>query len=147
MGIVQSAGINYHLFKTSQMQRASRQPVEREIAMRKRVVILTGHSLFAEGLISRLKEHNDRLVLHVVSPADDGDYLAKIIALHPYVIIRDSSEVLAASGCSLGALLQKLPTVKIICLDPKEDEIQIVTSEQRQAGKALELLEMIEQAA
>jgi hypothetical protein len=73
--------------------------------------------------------------------------LAKIVALRPYAIILDSSEALAASGCTIGALLQRLPTVKIICLDPKEREIQIVTSEQRQAGKALELLEMIEQAA
>ncbi len=114
--------------------------------MRTRVVILTGHTLFAEGLISRLREHNDRLDLQIVEP-EDGDCLAKVVALRPYAVILDASERLTASGCTIGALLQRLPTVKIICLDPKERAIQIVTSEQRQAGKALELLEMIEQAA
>ena len=57
--------------------------------MRTRVVILSGHSLFAEGVASRLKKHLDRLDLQVVD-INEEDVLSKVVSLNPATMILDA---------------------------------------------------------
>ncbi len=113
---------------------------------RRRVVILSAHSLFAEGITSRLREHRQLVDLRVVEP-DSRDALAQVAALQPDIVIIDAGETAAARSCPLETLLAELPRVKIIRLDPRHSQIQVVTSEQRPAQQAMDLLEMIEHAA
>ena len=109
---------------------------------RARVVVLSSHSLFTEGVASRLKQHVDRVDLQHVD-VQRADALELIVASRPAVIIVDAGQDLG-DHCSLGKILQALPTVKVIRLDPQQERVQLVTSEQHPAGEVSDLIELIE---
>lgn len=107
-----------------------------------RAVILSSQSLYTEGVLSRLKQYRDELDLHVVD-AKSEDALAQIVKLDPSAVIIDSTDEIAASGCPLGDLLNELPSLRIIRLDPGEQGFQLVTSEKREAKEVHDLVEVI----
>lgn len=111
--------------------------------MRTRVVILSGHSLFAEGVASRLKKHLDRLDLQVVDIADQ-DVLSKIVSLNPATVILDAIDADSSNAIPLSALLKALPEVTFIRLDPQQSQVQVVTSEERMLGEVKDLIEVIQ---
>lgn len=111
--------------------------------MRTRVVILSGHSLFAEGVASRLKKHLDRLDLQVVDIADQ-DVLSKIVSLNPATVILDAIDADSSNAIPLSALLKALPEVTVIRLDPQQSQVQVVTSEERMLGEVKDLIEVIQ---
>jgi DNA-binding NarL/FixJ family response regulator len=107
------------------------------------VVILSGHSLFAEGVASRLKKHLDRLDLQVVD-IDAQDVISKIVGLNPATVILDATDAESNSVVPLSELLKALPGVSIICLDPQQSQVQVVTSEERILGEVKDLIEVIQ---
>jgi len=107
-----------------------------------RVVVLSSHSLYAEGVLSRLKAHSNALELHVVD-ADQADAMGQIIAIQPAAVIVDASDKDVNTHCPLGSLLRDLPDVRIIRLDPINKGFQLVTSEQHEAEEVKELLTIL----
>jgi DNA-binding NarL/FixJ family response regulator len=107
-----------------------------------RVVVLSSHSLYTEGVLSRLKAHSNALELHVVD-ADQTDALDQIIAIQPTAVIVDASDKNVNAHCPLGRLLRDLPDVRIIRLDPINKGFQLVTSEQHEAEEVQELLTIL----
>ena len=107
-----------------------------------RVVVLSSHSLYAEGVLTRLKAHSNALELHVVE-ADQTDALDQILAIQPAAVIVDASDKDANAHCPLGRLLRELPNVRIIRLDPINKGFQLVTSEQHDAEEVQELLAIL----
>lgn len=107
-----------------------------------RVVVLSSHSLYGEGMIARLRAHQNSLELHVVE-ADQADALDQIIAIQPTAVIVDASDKDTNENCPLGRLLNDLPDVRIIRLDPINQGFQLVTSEQREAEEVQELLAIL----
>ena len=107
-----------------------------------RVVVLSSHSLYAEGVLTRLKAHSNKLDLHVVD-AEQRDALEQIITIQPTAVIVDASDKDANEHCPLGRLLSDLPGVRIICLDPINKGFQLVTSEQHDANEVQELLAIL----
>lgn len=111
---------------------------------RTRVVILSGQSLFAEGVASRLRQHLDRLEL-VTIDSRKSDALQQVLDARPSTVILDAADVVdITQDCPLGDLIRELPSFKIIRLDSQQQEIRIVTSEQRLAGEVKDLIELIE---
>ena len=107
-----------------------------------RVVVLSSHSLYVEGVLARLMAFENTLDLHVVD-ADHTDALDQIIALQPTAVIVDASDKDTNDNCPLGKLLRDLPYVRIIRLDPINKGFQLVTSEQREADEVQELLAIL----
>lgn len=107
-----------------------------------RVVVLSSHSLYAEGVLSRLKAHSNALELHVVD-ADRSDAMDQIVAIQPTAVIVDASDKDVNAHCPLGRLLKDLPGVRIIRLDPINKGFQLVTSEQHDAEEVQELLAIL----
>ena len=107
-----------------------------------RVVVLSSHSLYGEGVLARFRAHQNTLELHVVE-ADQNDALEQIIAIQPTAIIVDASDKVANANCPLGRLLRDLPDVRIIRLDPINKGFQLVTSEQHDAEEVQELLAIL----
>ncbi|MCK4740820.1 MAG: hypothetical protein KAS80_00905 [Anaerolineales bacterium] len=107
-----------------------------------RVVVLSSHSLYGEGVLARLKAYQSALELHVVY-ADQTDALDQIIAIQPTAVIVDASDKDANAHCPLGRLLRDLPDVRIIRLDPINKGFQLVTSEQHEAEEVQELLAIL----
>jgi len=110
---------------------------------RVRVVILSGHSLFTEGIASRLREHSERLDIQTIDPRN-ANVAEQVIAAQPLAVILDASDPDAENHCSIGELLVALPWLKIIRLDPQQSQVQIVTSERRTAGEVRDLIDLIE---
>lgn len=110
---------------------------------RARVVILSGRSLFAEGVASRLRQHGDHIDLHNVDYREP-DALAQVVAIQPSTIILDATDPDVDQQCPLGAVLDALPSLKVLRLDPAQNLIQVVTSEQRQAAEVNDLISLIE---
>jgi DNA-binding NarL/FixJ family response regulator len=110
--------------------------------VRTRVVILSGQSLFAEGIASRLRQCLESVELEIVDPRRP-DATAQISAAEASIVILDVTDPGVTQFCSLSELLLSLPRIKIICLDPQQEQIQVVTSEQHPAVEVRDLTEAI----
>ena len=110
---------------------------------RTRVVILSGKTLFTEGVAARLRKHEDWLDLHVVD-ADRGDALTQIVSAKPSAVILDADDPEVTRHCSLNQLFHALPEVRVVRLDPERDQIQLLTSEQRVAADFADLIDVIQ---
>ncbi len=113
--------------------------------MRRRIIILSGYSLFAEGVANRLQEYLQQAEFEIVDPKEP-DAIAQITAAQPSVLILDVSDVEVARFYSLNKLLRLLPQLKIIRLDPQREQIQVVTSRQFPVTEVNDLIEVIKQA-
>ncbi len=111
-----------------------------------RVVILSSHSLFVEGVASRLRQHLAAQDVQTVD-ARHTEALQLVIAAQPSVIILDATDAEVTRNCPLEDLLQVLPALKVIRLDPQTNRVQVVTSEQRFVGEVRDLIDMIERKA
>ena len=115
----------------------------RAIVDRTSVVILSGHTLFTEGIAARLRKHEDWLDLHMVD-ADRGDALQQVVAAKPSAVILDADDPQVSRHCSLNQLFMALPEVRVVRLDPERDQIQLLTSEQRLAVDIADLIDVIQ---
>lgn len=112
--------------------------------MRTQVVILSGRSLFAEGVASRLKKHLDRLDLQVIDINED-DVISKIVSLKPATVILESMDAETSNAIPLSKLFKALPEVTVIRLDPQQSQVQVVTSEERMFSEVKDLIEVIQE--
>ena len=110
--------------------------------MRICIVILSSHQLFAEGVASRIREYLQNVELEIVDPRQP-DAMAQITAAQPTAVLLDDSDPEVSRHLSLSQLLRALPRCKVIRLDPQQDQIQVVTSEQRPAVQVSDLIEAI----
>jgi hypothetical protein len=106
------------------------------------VVILSGRSLFVEGVAARLRQKLPAEDL-VTIDAQEGELLARVIQAQPVAVILDGRDEAVTRRCPIGALIAALPNVTIIRLDPYQDQVQVVTSEQRAAERVADLLAVI----
>jgi hypothetical protein len=109
------------------------------------VVILSGRSLFADGVASKLRQADPNMDLVVMNPRQPG-VIENVVAAEPSVVIMDGTDSEMAKLCPLGVLVACLPTVKIIWLNPNREAVQLVTCEQRVAANVDDLIEMINQS-
>ena len=107
------------------------------------VVILSGHTLFVEGVAARLRKDADRIDLHVVD-TDQEHVIERVAEVTPGAVILDATDSEAARACSLLRLFQVLPEVRVVRLDPERNQIQVVTSEQRLAADISDLIDVIQ---
>ena len=110
-----------------------------------RVVILSGQSLFAQGIASRLEQYLESVELEVMLPRQ-SDVINRMAAVRPSVVILDPSDTEVAQFCSLDQLLLSFSQLKVICLDPEQGHMQVVTSEQHAAGSIRDLAKVIDQS-
>jgi hypothetical protein len=106
------------------------------------VVVLSSHTLFAEGVSSRLQTRAETLSLSIVD-ARSSTALEQIIALEPHAVIVDASDWETGFHCPINQLLASLPALKIIRLDPEQSGFQVVTSAQHIASEVDDLLDVI----
>ncbi len=114
--------------------------------VRTRIIILSGYSLFAEGIASRLQQYLQLVEFEVLDPRQP-DSMAQIAAAQPAVVILDSADTGVAQFCSLSNLLLAFPKLEVICLDSKHEHIQVVTSVQHPVSNVRDLVGMIDQPA
>ena len=106
-------------------------------------MILSGHTVFTEGVAARLRKHEDWLDLQVVD-ADRVDALMQIVSAKPSAVILDADDPQVTRHCSLSQLFQAMPGLRVVRLDPERDQIQLLTSEQRLAADIADLINVIQ---
>ena len=111
-----------------------------------RVVILSSRSIFAEGVASRLRQHLETQDVDVIDVRQQSA-LARIVDDQPSTVILDASDPEVAIGDWLDTLLSALPKLQVVCLDPLQDRMQVVTSRQRPVGQVDELIDIIQKNA
>ena len=111
-------------------------------ALQPRVIVLSGQSLFAEGIAARLSAQlgQQLVTINVREPAA----LQRVIQANPVAVILDATDGDVARACPLSGLLDALPGLKIIRLNSENDQIQVVSSQQRQAWQMQDLVKFIE---
>ena len=111
-----------------------------------RVVILSSRSIFAEGVASRLRQHLETTDIDVIDIRQQTA-LDRVIDDQPSTVILDASDPEVADGGWLDTLLSALPKLQVVCLDPLQDRMQVVTSRQRPVGQVDELIDIIKSNA
>lgn len=109
---------------------------------RKRLVILSGQSLFAEATANRLRQFGDEIQILVLDP-NVPDFLKQVQRSKPSLIIMDAQDPDLAKLCPLSELLTAVPGAKVVLLDSQRSYIHVITSEHRQAVEARDLIELI----
>lgn len=109
--------------------------------MRQKVVILSDHSLFAQGVISRFEQYPERVQLHFVNPNDDSYHQIK--SIHPDVILLSLSEAKMDERCLLCDLISAFPSIRIIRLTVDQNPVQVITSEHSHIDQVIDLLDLI----
>ena len=112
--------------------------------MPNRLIILSDHSLFAEGVASRLRQYPERVEIHFVDP-QQADYLDQIKENRPCAVIIDAADADRSQCCLLCDLLMALTNVTIIRLEVQHKDIQIVTSSQHHLAEVVDILDIVEQ--
>ena len=110
-----------------------------------KIAILTGHSLLADGIISRLQEFPERLELRVFDN-NEPNLMADIETFHPLAVILEENAALRLETCSLNQLLNILPSLIIIYLRLGQSKVQVIQSEQFPANGVGELVDIINQS-
>ena len=113
-----------------------------ELMSKPTVVVLSSHTLYGEGVTSRLQLHAEALSLRVID-ARSSTAMQQIIALDPQAVIIDASDREVGLNYPINELLASLPALKIIRLDPEQAGFQVVTSAQHIASEVDDLLEVI----
>lgn len=109
----------------------------------KRLIILSGQSLFAEATASRLRQLGDDIHILVLDPGVP-DFLKQVQRSKPSLIIMDMSDPDLAMLCPLGELLIAVPSTKVVLLDSQQSYIHVITAEHRQAVEARDLIDLIQ---
>lgn len=113
--------------------------------MSKRIIILSGHSLLAEGIASRLRQYPQRADVRFVDP-QQLDYVEQIAALQPSAIIIDAADTDTTQSCVLCDLLLTLENVTILRLEVQQKDIRVITSVQQQFDEVRDILDIIDQS-
>jgi DNA-binding NarL/FixJ family response regulator len=113
--------------------------------MSKRLIILSNHSLFAEGVASRLRQYPERVDVHFVDP-QQADYLEQIKTIRPSAVIIDAADSDNTQCCVLCDLLMALGNATVIRLEVQRKDIQVVTSSQRPLSEVKDLIDIVEQS-
>ena len=113
--------------------------------MPNQIVILSGHSIFAEGVASRLRQYPERVDVRFVDP-QQPDYIKKIAGIHPSAVIIDAADTETDRCCVLCDLLATLKNVTVVRLDVQQKDIQLITSVQQHFNEVRDIVDIIDQS-
>lgn len=107
--------------------------------MRTRVVILSGHSLFAEGIASRLQQYAGQVEVVFVDPGND-DYLDRVSELQASIVFIDAMDSKTTQCCLLCELLIEFPNITLVRLTIDQKDVQVVASKKHQFDDVQDLI-------
>ena len=106
---------------------------------RTHVVILSGHSLFAEGIASRLQQYAGQVEVVFIDPGHE-DYLAQISELQASIVFIDAMDSKTTQCCLLCELLIEFPCIRLVRLTVDQKDVQVVSSSKQQFDDVQDLI-------
>jgi hypothetical protein len=107
----------------------------------KKIVVLTGNSLLAQGMVSRLRQYSRQLELLEVDLAAP-DYLCKVSEFHPEIIVFDESAFTDSRQPLLANLLNTVSDAIFVELRMEDPNVQVIQSMRFTAASADELVQL-----
>jgi hypothetical protein len=107
----------------------------------KKIVVLTGNSLLAQGMVSRLREYSRLLELLEVDLTAPNS-LRKVSEFQPEIIIFDESAFADSLQPLLVDLLNIIPNAMLVELRMENPNVQVIQSVRFTASSADELVQL-----
>lgn len=111
--------------------------------MHSRIVILSGHSLFVEGIATRLQQMPNRVEVVFIDP-NLGDYLEQITSIQPSAVLIDAQDAKNAQCCLLCELLLAFPDITLLRLAVDQTDVQVVVSQRHRLQEVQDLIDVFE---
>ena len=111
--------------------------------MPNKLIILSDHTLFTEGIASRLRQYPERVDFHFINP-QQLDYVEQISAIQPCAVIMDAVDSDGTQCCVLGDLLSALENVTVVLLAADQRDVQVIKSSRHQFSGVQELIDVLE---
>jgi len=106
------------------------------------IVIVSHHSLFAEGVAAWLGKNLAAIELTRVDPRLP-DAAERIVAARPSAVLLDVLTPDLVRLCRMEELLRSLPGLKVVRLDPAASNVQVMTSQQCPVASVRDLADII----
>jgi hypothetical protein len=107
----------------------------------KKVIVLTGNSLLAQGLASRLRTYSHAFEVRLVD-LTSSDSLQQVSAFQPEIIIFDEGDFKGTRHPSLVDFLNSLPEVILLELRLDNSNVQLIRSVRFNASTTDELVQI-----
>jgi hypothetical protein len=107
----------------------------------KKVVVLTGNSLLAQGMVSRLRQYSRLLELLEVDLATPNS-LRQVSEFQPEIIIFDESDFTDSRQTLFVNLLNTIPDAILVELRMENPNVQMIQSVRYTASSADELVQL-----
>jgi len=105
--------------------------------------VINDQSLLVQGIISHFRRTAPGINIQVVD-AGQNALNEKIIALHPEVIIVESSELAGTTVCPLNKLFAELPGLIVVEVNHQTSTVQVIRSQQFTTNGVSDLLNILE---
>jgi DNA-binding NarL/FixJ family response regulator len=106
------------------------------------VVILSGHSLFAEGIASRLQQHIEQVDVVFVDP-DQETYLDRLAEIQPSTVFIDALDEKTTQCCLLCELLIAFPEITLVRLTVDQEDVQFIASQKHCFEEVQDLIDIL----
>jgi DNA-binding NarL/FixJ family response regulator len=110
--------------------------------MPNRIVILSSHSLFIEGVASRLRQYPQRVEVRFVDP-QLPDYIEQIDGIRPSAVILDAADTQTTQCCLLCELLIATPNITVVRLMVDQKDVQVIASKRQCFEGVQDLIEIL----
>lgn len=110
--------------------------------MKTRTIAFLSRSIFVEGVISRLRQHPQKNVVHFIDP-DIEDYITKVSSIMPTVVVIDADQSIASQRYVLCDLLHEFPEITILRLKAQEKDVQVITSSSCDVETVQDLIDLV----
>jgi hypothetical protein len=107
-----------------------------------KVVVLTGHSLLAQGIISNLRKSSFSLEVESLD-IERADLVNTLVLLNPEIVIMEASQWQNDGNCSLNRLFEVLPNLIVLEVNLNNSSIQLIRSDLYDVGGFAGLLNVL----
>ena len=110
--------------------------------MKSRTILFLSHSIFVEGVASRLRQHPQNYTVYFIDP-DRDDYIDQVARKLPSAVVIDADQGNRNQWCVLCDLLHAFPEVTILRLKAQEKDVQVITSSSYVVENVQDLIDLL----
>jgi hypothetical protein len=112
------------------------------IVLMARNIVFLSHSIFVEGVVSRLRQQPFYDSVHFIDP-ESSNFLEEISDLEPQVVVINADIGKESPFCHLCELLSAFPQITILRLKAQERDIQVIHSSQHFVKDVQDLIDLL----
>ena len=106
-----------------------------------RIAVLSSRTLFAAGMAATLRRRLDRRAFRTFD-AQQPEAMEQLVAFRPSVVLLDAADEVVSRRYPLGSLFGALPALTIVLVDPQDEQVQVVTSQQRAIRRMSDIVDL-----